>query len=47
MIEVFKILNGIYDPEVVPQLHLAEDDKNLQGHKWKLNKQRVEILDLR
>ena len=47
MIEVFKILNGIYDPEVAPQLQLAEDDKNLRGHKWKLKKQRVEKLDLR
>ena len=47
MVDVFKILNGIYEPEVAPQLQLAEDDKNLRGQKWKLKKQRMEKLDLR
>jgi len=43
MIEVYKIMNGLYDPEVAPILPLASDIsqvQNLRGHKHELFKRR-------
>ena len=38
MIEAYKIVRGVYDPEANPSLELDDHRKGLRGHKFKLYK---------